>query len=71
MHGPDEKRRKLDQKYEKCILVGYSQEQKGYKCYNSQTKQVQVSQDVVFDESASWYALPSPNFIPMTEDETS
>ena len=33
-HVPDEKRRKLDMKSEKCILVGDSQEQKGYKCYN-------------------------------------
>ena len=59
---------------EKCVLVGYSYEQKGYKCYNPQTKQVRVSRDVVFDESASWY-LPSPptldNSIPISEDEVS
>ena len=29
------KRRKLDAKPEKCIFVGYSDEQKGFKCYNS------------------------------------
>ena len=34
VHVHDEKRRKLDPKSEKCILVGYLQEQKGYKCYN-------------------------------------
>ena len=34
VHVPDEKRRKLDPKSEKCILVDYSHEQKGYKCYN-------------------------------------
>jgi hypothetical protein len=34
MHIPKEKRKKLDAKAEKCILVGYSDEQKGYKCYN-------------------------------------
>ena len=34
VHVPKEKRRKLDAKAEKCILVGYSDEQKGYKCYN-------------------------------------
>ena len=34
MYVPKEKRRKLDVKSEKCILVGYSDEQKGYKCYN-------------------------------------
>ena len=35
-------------------------------------KQVQVSQDVVFDESVSWYSLPSPtteDSEPITGDE--
>ena len=58
MHVPKEKRRNLDDKAEKCILVGYSDEQKGYKCYNPRTKVVPVSRDVVFEESASWYQLP-------------
>ena len=53
VHVPKEKQRKLDAKGEKCILVGYSDEQKGYKCYNPRTKQGRVSRDVVFDESAS------------------
>ena len=54
-------------------MIDYSPEQKGYKCYNPRTKQVQVSRDVVFDESASCYALPtpSPDSIPITEDEAS
>ena len=61
MHVPKDKRRKLDAKAEKCILVGYSDEKKGYKCYNPRTKQARVSRDVVFDESASWYLPPTPN----------
>ena len=61
MHVSDEKRKKLDAKSEKCILVGYSDEQKGYKCYNPRSKQVQVIPDVVFNESASWYfSSPEP-----------
>ena len=59
MHVPKEKRRKLDTKAEKCILVGYSDEQKGYKCYNPRTKQARVSNDVVFYESTSWYLPPT------------
>ena len=48
---------------------------KGYKCYNPQTKEVRVSQDAVFDESASWYQSPT-NLTPMDsmpnfEDEVS
>ena len=57
VHVPKEKRRKLDAKAEKCILVGYSDEQKGYKCYNPRTKQAHVSRDVVFDESCHGICL--------------
>ena len=55
----DEKQKKLEAKSEKCILVGYSHEEKGYKCYNPRTKQVRVSCVVIFDESTSWYSLLS------------
>ena len=63
VHILDEKRQKLDPKLEKCLLVGYSLEQKGYKCYNPSTRKVRVSRDVVFDESVSWY---EPERIPTT-----
>ena len=71
VHVPKEKRRKLDAKAEKCILVGYSDEQKGYKCYNPRTKQARVSCDVVFDGSASWYlpSTPDLNSNPSSDDE--
>ena len=61
LYIPDEKRQKLDPKSEKCIHVGYSPEQKRSKCFNPSTQKVRVSRDVVFDESASWYACePTP-----------
>jgi hypothetical protein len=73
MHIPKEKRKKLDAKAEKCILVGYSDEQKGYKCYNPRTKQACVSRDVVFDESTSWYlpTAPQPETDPSSDGEVS
>ena len=40
-------------KLEKCILARYLHEQKEYKWYNSWTKQVQVSREVMFNESTS------------------
>ena len=43
VHIPNEKRQKLDPKSKKCILVEYSSEQKGYKCFNPSTRAVQVS----------------------------
>ena len=56
VHVPKEKRKKLDVKDEKCILVSCSYAQKGYKCDNPKTREVHVSQDVAFDEEASWYS---------------
>ena len=52
---PDELCTKLDPKEEKCVFIGYSLDQKGYKCYNFVMRRLQVSRDVVFDEMASWY----------------
>ena len=74
VHVPKEKRKKLDATVEKCILVSYLDKQKGYKCYNPRMKEVQVSRNVIFDESASWYLPPSPtpiNSIPNSEDVAS
>jgi len=56
VHVPDEKKSKLDLKAEKCIFIGYSSKQKGYRCFNPSTRKLQVSRDVVFDEMVNWYS---------------
>jgi hypothetical protein len=55
VHVPDELHIKLDPKAEKCVFIGYSLEQKGYRCSNPVTREMKVSKDVVFDEMNSWY----------------
>jgi hypothetical protein len=47
-HVPDEKRRKLDPKGEKCILLGY--ETTGYRVLILATLRVKITRDVIFDE---------------------
>jgi len=53
-HVPNELRKKLDDKGEKCIFVGYSDESKTYKLYNPSTKKVIISRDVHFIEEEAW-----------------
>ncbi|KAK2994415.1 hypothetical protein RJ640_009642 [Escallonia rubra] len=54
VHVPDQQRNKLDDKSEKFIFIGYSQESKGYKLYNPVDKKMKVSRDVTLDEKSSW-----------------
>jgi len=63
VHVLDAKRSKLDPKGKKCIFIGYSLEQKGYRCFKLSIRKLQVSKDVVFDEMVSWYPPPK-----ITED---
>ena len=53
-HIPDELRKKLDKKGQKCIFVGYSEDTKAYKLYDPVTRKVIISRDVQFVENESW-----------------
>lgn len=50
VHIPKQKRLKWHKKAEKCILVGYSEEVKGYRVYNPRTKEITTSRDVTVME---------------------
>eukprot|EP00253_Pinus_taeda_P033287 PITA_33287 len=53
-HIPDQLRRKLDSKGEKCIFIGYSEESKAYRLYKPSTKKFFVSINVQFIEEEAW-----------------
>ena len=42
-HIPNQKRKKLDDKGEKCIFLGVSDQSKAYKLYNPNTKKILIS----------------------------
>ena len=44
----------MDNKGEKCIFIGYSEESKAYRLYNPSTKKLIVSRDVQFIEEEAW-----------------
>lgn len=53
-HIPDQKRSKLDDKGEKCIFLGVSDQSKAYKLYNPISKKIVISRDVIFYEDRFW-----------------
>lgn len=70
-HVPDVKRKKLDDKAQKCIFFGVSEHSKAYKLYNPVTKRIIISRDVVFDESKAWKWTVNSigEHIPVNDDE--
>lgn len=50
VHIPDAWRRKLENKSFSCVLLGVSDESKGYKLYDPIAKRIVVSRDVIFEE---------------------
>ena len=55
VHVPGELRNKLEPKGLKCVFVGYSPSQKGYKCFHPPSNRVYVSRDVIFTEDIAFY----------------
>lgn len=61
VHVPKEKRRKFDKKSEKMILVGFSDNIKGYRLYDCKRNAVITSRDVIVNEK--------PNNVTIIETE--
>eukprot|EP00253_Pinus_taeda_P028054 PITA_28054 len=56
-HIRDQLRRKLDNKWEKCIFIGYSEESKAYRLYIPSTKKFFINRDVQFIEEEAWKSI--------------
>lgn len=54
VHIPDAKRTKLENKSKKCVLLGISDESKGYRLYGPVEGKIVVSKDVIFEENEYW-----------------
>jgi len=50
-HVPDAQRRKLDDKSSRCFLLRLSEDSNTYKLYDTKSKKVVISRDVIFKES--------------------
>ncbi|KAJ9689557.1 hypothetical protein PVL29_014974 [Vitis rotundifolia] len=50
---------KLDRKALKCVFLGYSRLQKGYRCFSTDLSKYLVSTDVVFSEDTSFFSSPT------------
>ena len=50
VHVPRDKQSKLDRKTKQCIFLGYSNEEFGYRLWDSTTKKFIRNKDVVFFE---------------------
>lgn len=55
VHIPNDLRDKLSNRSQKCMLLGYSTTQKGYKCINPLTNNMIISRNVTFLENEPYF----------------
>ena len=55
VHIHKHNRSRLDLQVEKCVFIGYSPKQKGYKCYNPISKKLVLTMDVTFSQNKPYF----------------
>ena len=72
VHIHNHNQRKLDPRTLKCVFLGYSSTQKGYKCYHPPTWKLYVLANVTFVENKSYFStLYLQEELSILEDEES
>lgn len=56
VHLPPQERTKLTAQSVKCAFLGYSQNQKGFLCYDPDLHRIRVSRNVIFQEDTYFFA---------------
>ena len=57
VHLPPNKRTKLSPQTAKCLFLGYSNEHKGFLCYDQFEKRMCISRNVIFLEQIPFFSL--------------
>lgn len=66
-HVPEQFRNKFDEKSEKCVVMGYAQN--GYRLWNIEKRKIQVSRNVVFNESTFYYKMNKKIAVSVEEND--
>jgi hypothetical protein len=62
---PPRERTKLTAQFLECVFLGYSDEHKGYRCWDLVGRRMRISRDITFDETRPFYPRPTSGTYPV------